>query len=208
LTSTRWPRPSSRSTRRTSPIKSSRYSNIIGPHERNGSHRGNFVQFDTVTGFLVSGNKGKGGDTEDIVSLFKTSTGRVTGNAFEGTSWSSGSGTGIITGDGGGGIGVEIDHNTLLSPGQVGIQLINGNANVHDNVLYAAPRPGLTSPNVGMSTYGGSVSGARVAGNREFWRKNDGTQNPYWWGAGTPTDGGGNNWRDTTINPTTLQVTL
>jgi hypothetical protein len=166
-------------------IRNTRYSNIIGPHERNGSHRGNLVQFDTVTGFLVSGNKGKGGDTEDIVSLFKTNTGRVTGNQFEGTNWSSGSGTGIIAGDGGGGSGIEIDDNVLVNPGQVGIQLINGNANVHDNVIYAAPRTG-TSPNVGISTYGGTVSGASVTNERVYWRKNDGSQNPFWWGAGTP----------------------
>jgi hypothetical protein len=187
-------------------IRNTRYSNIIGPHQRNGSHRGNLVQFDTVTGFLVSGNKGKGGDTEDIVSLFKTNTGRVTGNQFEGTNWSSGSGTGIIAGDGGGGSGIEIDDNVLVNPGQVGIQLINGNANVHDNVIYAAPRTG-TSPNVGISTYGGTVSGARVTNERVYWRKNDGSQNPFWWGAGTPTQTG-NNWRDTTLDPASLAVSL
>jgi hypothetical protein len=187
-------------------IRNTRYSNIIGPHERNGSHRGNLVQFDTVTGFLVSGNKGKGGDTEDIVSLFKTNTGRVTGNQFEGTNWSSGSGTGIIAGDGGGGSGIEIDDNVLVNPGQVGIQLINGNANVHDNVIYAAPRTG-TSPNVGISTYGGTVSGASVTNERVYWRKNDGSQNPFWWGAGTPAQTG-NNWRDTTLDPASLAVSL
>jgi hypothetical protein len=187
-------------------IRNTRYSNIIGPHQRNGSHRGNLVQFDTVTGFLISGNKGKGGDTEDIVSLFKTNTGRVTGNQFEGTNWSSGSGTGIIAGDGGGGSGVEIDDNVLVNPGQVGIQLINGNANVHDNVIYAAPRTG-TSPNVGISTYGGTVSGARVTNERVYWRKNDGSQNPFWWGAGTPAQTG-NNWRDTTLDPASLAVSL
>jgi hypothetical protein len=48
------------------------------------------------------------------VSLYKTNTGRVTGNWFEGTNWSSGSGTGIIVGDGGGGTGIEVDHNRLL----------------------------------------------------------------------------------------------
>jgi hypothetical protein len=85
--------------------------------------------------------------------------------------------------------------------------MINGNPNVHDNVLYAAPRSG-TSPNVGMSTYGGVVSGARVAGNHVYWRKNDGTENPKWWGAGTPTDGGGNVWSDHTIDPASLAVHL
>jgi hypothetical protein len=188
-------------------VRNTRYSNIIGPSRRDGGHHGNLVQFDTVTGFLVSGNTGKGGDTEDIVSLYKTNTGRVTGNWFEGTNWSSGSGTGIIVGDGGGGTGIEVDHNRLLSPGQVGIQMINGNPNVHDNVLYAAPRSG-TSPNVGMSTYGGVVSGARVAGNHVYWRKNDGSENPKWWGAGTPTDGGGNVWSDHTIDPAALAVHL
>jgi cell division septation protein DedD len=71
-------------------VRNTRYSNIIGPSRRDGGHHGNLVQFDTVTGFLVSGNTGKGGDTEDIVSLYKTNTGRVTGNWFEGTNWSSG----------------------------------------------------------------------------------------------------------------------
>jgi hypothetical protein len=167
------------------------------------------VDFDTVAEGVFaynSRNKGKGGDTEDIVSLFKTNTGRVTGNQFEGTNWSSGSGTGIIAGDGGGGSGIEIDDNVLVNPGQVGIQLINGNANVHDNVVYAAPRTG-TSPNVGISTYGGTVSGASVTNERVYWRKNDGSQNPFWWGAGTPAQTG-NNWRDTTLDPASLAVVL
>jgi len=181
-------------------IRNTRYSEITGPSARDGGHHGNLVQFDTVTGFLIEHNKGIGGDTEDIISLYKTNTGRVTGNAFQGTDWVSGSGTGIIVGDGGGGTGIEIDNNTLVTPGQVGIQIINGNPNVHDNIVYAAPRPPLTSPNVGMSTYGGSVSGAYVTNNRVYWRKNDGTENPYWWGAGTPTTSG-NNWHDYTLAP-------
>jgi hypothetical protein len=75
-----------------------------------------------------------------------------------------------------GGIGVEIDHNTLLSPGQVGIQLINGNANVHDNVLYAAPvrasraRTSGCPPTAGPSRARGwratASSGARTTGRR------------------------------------------
>jgi hypothetical protein len=187
-------------------VKNVRYHNITGPHQRNGTHRGNFVQFDTVNGFLVDNNKGIGGDTEDIVSLYKSGNGKVTNNEFQGTNWSSTSGTGIIIGDGGSGNNVEVAYNTLVTPGQVGIQIIDGTGHkVHDNIVYSATRPGQVSPNVGMSSYGGSPV-ASVYNNDVLWYKNDGSQNPYWWGAGSISVSG-NNWH-AALNPANLQVDL
>jgi hypothetical protein len=187
-------------------VKYSRYRNITGPHERNGTHRGNFVQFDSVNGVVIDHNKGVGGDTEDIVSLYRTGNAKVSYNQFQGTNWSSGSGTGIILGDGGTGNNVEVAYNTLVTPGQVGIQIIDGTGHrVHDNVVYSATRPGQMSPNVGMSSYGGSPS-AEVWNNRVLWYKNSGAQNPYWWGAGS-INAHDNNWH-AALDPSSLAVNL
>jgi hypothetical protein len=188
-------------------VRNTRYSNITGPSARDGGHHGNLVQFDTVNGFSIDHNAGIGGDTEDIVSLFKSGNGVVTDNRFEGTSWSSGSGTGIIIGDGGSGSNVEVARNVLVSPGQVGIQIIAGTGHrVHDNVLYAAPRPGQTSPNVAISSYASNPT-AEVYANRVYWRKNDGSENPYWWGSGT-INAHDNSWHDATLTAAALHVVL
>ena len=187
-------------------VRHSRYRNITGPHQRNGTHRGNFVQFDSVSGFTIDHNKGVGGDTEDIVSLYKSGNGKVTYNQFQGTNWSSTSGTGIILGDGGSGSNVEVAYNVLDTPGQVGIQIIDGTGQkVHDNTVYSAPRPGQVSPNVGMSSYAGSPV-ASVYNNRVLWYKNDGSQNPYWWGAGSISTSG-NDWH-ASLNAASLAVDL
>jgi hypothetical protein len=188
-------------------VRNTRYRNITGPSARDGGHHGNLVQFDTVNSFAIHHNRGVGGDTEDIVSLFRSGNGRVTDNHFEGTTWSSRSGTGIIVGDGGSGSNVEVARNVLVSPGQVGIQVIGGTGHrIHDNVLYAAPRSGLTSPNVAISSYASNPT-AEVWNNRVYWRKNDGSQNPYWWGSGH-IDAHDNTWRDSSLTLSPLRVHL
>ena len=176
-----------------------------------GSGKSNYVQFNTVTGGAVSYNKGIGGNTEDLISIYKssgTSTAPliIEHNQLEGTDWTRTSGTGIIVGDGGGGNYVTVRYNRLLTPGQVGIQLINGTGiRVHGNTVYAAPRSPLTSTNVGMSSWEGSPN-ADVYENRVRWYRNDGTQNPTWWGYGTIRELA-NDW-SAAIDPETLRVRL
>ena len=189
-------------------IADARYSNILGPHQRDGHNRGNFVQFDGVNGGLIDHNKGKGGDTEDVVSLYRSSNVIVEDNQFEGTNWTSTSGSGIAIGDGGGS-GNTARWNTLLNIGQVGIHIAGGTNNrIESNIIYGAPR---TGSNVGMYVWnqsGARCSGASVVGNRvRFWKAN-GTFMPWWSGGGCGTLTYSKNDYTTPIDPTTLAVKL
>jgi hypothetical protein len=173
----------------------SRYRNIVGPHERAGLNRANFVQFNNVNGGLIDNNKGIGGDTEDVVSLYASSRIVVEDNAFQGTNWHSTSSSGIAIGDGGGSDNIA-RRNKLLNIGQVGIFIAGGTNNkILDNVIYGEQRPGS---NVGIyvSNYsGGSCSGHTVWGNRVLFRNADGVLNGYWQGSGCGTvTKSGNDW--------------
>jgi hypothetical protein len=184
-----------------------RYSNILGPHLRDGHNRGNFVQFDGVVGGLIDHNKGKGGDTEDVVSLYRSSSVIVEDNQFEGTNWTSSSGSGIAIGDGGGSWNIA-RRNKLLNIGQVGIFIAGGTSNrIESNIIYGAPR--LYS-NVGMYVWnqGTTCIGAAVVNNHvRFWKAN-GTFSPWWHGGGCGTlNYTGNNY-STGIDPATLRVVL
>ena len=163
-------------------VVDSRYRNIIGPHERVGLNRANFVQFHRVNGGLIDHNKGIGGDTEDVVSLYQTSNVIVEDNHFEGTNWESTSSSGIALGDGAGSNNIA-RRNKLLNIGQVGIFIAGGTNNkILDNVIYGERRP---NSNVGIyvNKYSdGTCSGHTVSGNRvRFWN-DDGVLNGYWQG--------------------------
>jgi parallel beta-helix repeat protein len=165
----------------------SRYHNITGPHARVGLNRGNFVQFHDVTGGLIDHNKGKGGDTEDVISLFHSSSIKVTYNHFEGTNWTSSSGSGIAMGDGGGSNNLA-QHNKIVNIGQVGIYIAGGKNNrILNNTIYGAPK---THANVGIYVWnlsGGACSGAQVKGNKVYFRKSNGVESGYWSGGGCGT---------------------
>lgn len=186
----------------------SRYQNILGPHEREGYNRGNFVQFERVNGGLIDHNKGKGGDTEDVISLYKTSNVVVEDNHFEGTNWTSTSGSGIALSDGGGSNNIA-RRNKLLNIGQVGIFIASGTNNkIQDNIIYGEPRSGS---NVGIYVWnlsGGTCSGAVVTGNKVRFQKADGTISGYWWGGGcgTITHTGNDFWAPLSLS--SLRVTL
>ena len=162
-------------------IIDSRYSNITGPAQpRTGANVANFVQFNNVAGGLIARNKGKGGDTEDIVSIYKSSYVTVEDNHFEGTNWTSASGSGIALGDDGG-TGNIARRNILVNPGQVGIFIAGGvNHQIVDNIIIGQQR---TNSNVGVyvwNQYASACSGNTVSGNRVLWRRADGLLNPYW----------------------------
>ena len=161
-----------------------RYSNITGPSGRTGYNTGNFVQFHQVNGGRIWHNKGKGGDTEDVISLFQSSHVMVESNRLEGTNWTSDSGSGIALGDDGG-TGNTAQNNILVNIGQVGIHVSGGtNHKIIGNTILGQPR---ANSNVGIYVWnqaGGTCSGAVVKNNKVYWRKADGTEQGWWAGGG------------------------
>ena len=147
-------------------VEWNRYSEILGPHERVGLNRANFVQFDQVRGGYIGNNKGKwrrhrGHRQPARLRRLRRGTLYVEYNHFEGRDWSSESGQGSRSGDGGSSHSIA-RNNVLLNPGQVGIFIAGGTNNaIIDNVLYGEQRP---SSNVG------STSGARTIGNAPITR--------------------------------------
>jgi hypothetical protein len=147
----------------------------------------NLVQFDKCT---FSGSlhdcKGVGGKTEDIISVYK-SGGPSAPKAltierchFEGTNWSSGSGSGLMIGDGGGG-NIVVQDITLTNPGQVGIGIAGGtNIIAQRCTIFGEQRP---LSNIGMYVWdqsGLGSSGISVLNNRVRWKDATGTVNGFW----------------------------
>jgi hypothetical protein len=156
----------------------SRYQNITGG---TGGQTGNFVQFDKVNTGLIARNKGKDGTTEDIVSIYFSNNITVEDNHFEGTNWTSASGSGIALGDANG-TGNIAQRNRLLNVGQVGAFISGGTNNtIRDNIILGEARP---LSNVGMYVWmnGGSTtcSGHTVDGNYVRWATEAGGANPYY----------------------------
>jgi hypothetical protein len=195
-------------------IEWNRYLDILGPHERVGKHRANFVQLVRVTRGSISHNKGRGGDTEDIISMYKsggssTSPFIIEYNHFEGTNWTSPSGSGIALGDEASAYSIA-RYNTLLNVGQVGMFIAGGtNHKILDNVIYGERR---TSSNVGLyvwNQYAATCSGHEVRGNRVSWRKADGSISGSWNGGncGTISGWSSNDW-NASLDPAALKVGL
>lgn len=195
-------------------VEWNRYLDILGPHPRVGLHRANFVQFDKVHGGYIGNNKGRGGDTEDIVNLHAsdgtpTEPLYVEDNHFEGTNWTSASGSGIALGDGGSAHTIA-RNNILLNPGQVGIFIAGGTDNaILNNVVYGEQRP---LSNVGLYVWnqsGSACSGHEVRGNRVRWYGAEGEASPAWdaGNCGTVAGWSTNDW-SAILDPTTLRVEL
>lgn len=189
----------------------SRYSNITGPAQpRTGANVANFVQLNKVTGALIARNKGKGGDTEDIISVYQSSNVVVEDNHFEGTNWTSGSGSGIALSDGGGS-GNIARRNILVNPGQVGAFIAGGiNSVIADNIIIGQQRD---KSNVGIYVWNQSssaCSGHTVSGNRVLWLRADGVPNPAWdaRNCGTITGWSTNVWNDPTLDIEQYRVGL
>jgi hypothetical protein len=195
-------------------VEWNRYSDILGPHARVGLNRANFVQFDKVLGGYIGNNKGRGGDTEDIISLHDANGTAdqpliVENNHFEGTDWQSESGSGIALGDSGSSYAIARD-NTLFNPGQVGIFIAGGTGNaIVGNVVIGEQRP---LSNVGIYVWSQSDSecaGHEVSGNRVKWTRADGEPNASWdQGNCGPVAGWSTNDWQPTIDPAQLRVDL
>jgi hypothetical protein len=185
-----------------------------------GSGHSNYVQFARTTDGYIGHNKGIGGNTEDMISMYQSGGSSSSSpivieyNQFEGTNWASPSGTGINMGDSGGSHMIA-RFNTLLSPAQVGIAVSSGTDNhITDNIIYGAQRP---FSNVGISVWNQitsvTCSGIEVSRNKVKWYRYDGVQNPAWsagncgpilgWTSGTNT----NDWF-APLDPNTMHVVL
>lgn len=162
----------------------------------------NFVQFDKVNGpgSSISGNRGAnqlgGSNAEDLISLFDSngtsaSPIRVADNHLK-DGGPSGSGSGIMLGDGGGSHQIA-EGNLLVNPGQVGIGVAGGDdMAVIGNQIYSSAQ---SWSNVGMFAwaFGGSGCGyVEISGNQVDWTAAGGYRNSFWNGGGCDLDMYGN----------------
>ncbi|MCC7250772.1 right-handed parallel beta-helix repeat-containing protein [Hyphomicrobium sp.] len=161
---------------------------IVSP--RGPIPRGQFVQFDKVTGSdnrirCNSGHNEPGqGEPEDAISLYQShgtaqSPITVADNLIVGGGPSE-SGGGIMLGDSGGSYQVAT-RNVLVDPGQYGIAVSSGHdLSILDNVVYARRQP---FTNVGIYTwnqYDPKCHSIRVEGNEVKWISKTGAPNPFW----------------------------
>lgn len=164
---------------------------FVNVRKRADNARGQFVQFNNVTGAgnEVSGNKGENfageSNPEDLVNMYGSSGTSVSpilikNNMFRGGG-PSGSGGGIIAGDYNGSY-ITIDGNTLLNPGQYGIAIAGGNNNVVTNNKIFSKQ--FTWSNIALYIWmqGGATSCANntIKGNRAAWVNKNGVSNVAW----------------------------
>lgn len=162
---------------------------------RIGSGRSNHIQIaESSLSGRIRYNQFLGGRTEDMVSTWRAG-GRGVGaeliverNKFQGLvadtstarAWTSTSGTGIIIGDGRGSRKngyVIVRYNTFLTPGQVGIQHIDGpGLQTYGNRIYGERRPKNNNP---ISSWEGTPRGI-VRDNRYEWMNSDGRRPGPW----------------------------
>jgi len=184
---------------------------------RGGFPRGQFVQFNTVTG---AGNEiknnvgenvlGAGRDPVDLINLYKSSGTAaspiwVAGNKFRGGGPDT-TGGGIMTGDNGGNY-QQIENNILVDAGQYGIAIASGtNINILNNQVYARQQPWT---NVGIyawnQTAGTTCSLNTVQGNSVNFTNKHGVSSPYWFDVSCqPISGATNNNWNATFGPEIL----
>ncbi len=188
--------------------------NVHGPFPR-----GQLAQFNKVTG---GGNRinqnlalnilGKS-HPEDVINIYQSSGTpddpiQVIGNKIRGGG-PSGSGGGIMTGDGGGAY-IVVRDNIVVDPGQYGIAIAGGHhIQILDNKVFGKKQP---FTNVGIYVWNQSnapSSGHTVRGNQVRWFNKAGTENPCWDAnnCGTVAGWDGNDWHadlDDKILPTDL----
>jgi hypothetical protein len=186
-----------------------------------GSGHSNYIQFSRcVFDGSVSGCKFLGGRTEDMISIYQSGGAGVGAeliiedNALQGLvadtadarAWTSSSGTGIIVGDSPGDSrngNTIVRNNTLLTPGQVGLQHIDGpNIYTYGNTVLGEKRALNNNP---MTSYAGNPSG-EVYDNTYYWTNNDDSHPSPSFGAGTMSVH--DNTSDPTLDPADLAVTL
>ncbi|MBS1532326.1 MAG: right-handed parallel beta-helix repeat-containing protein [Bacteroidetes bacterium] len=188
--------------------------NMKGPFPR-----GQFVQFDNVTGTgnRINSNKFQNiqgqSNPEDAISVYQSSGTatdpiQVNSNQIRGGGPSS-TGSGIMLGDGGGAY-VTANWNTLVDPGQCGMAISGGtNMTIYENRIYAKQQ---SFTNVGLYYWnqsGKASSAIKISTNNVNFIKSDGELNdtylPY--GSLVPT-GWSTNYYNKSLSETTLPATL
>lgn len=163
---------------------------FVNMRQRSGPARGQFVQFNAVTGEgnEVSGNKGENfageSDPEDLISMFKSSGTAaspilIKNNMFRGGGPSL-SGGGIVLGDYGGSYMIA-EGNTLLDPGQYGMAVAGGsNMTMINNKIFAKQQPFTNNPLFVWGQSGVACSNITVKSNRASWVDKTGYVNGGW----------------------------
>jgi hypothetical protein len=163
---------------------------FINARQRLGEGRGQFVQFNGVTGEgnVIENNQGENfageSDPEDLISLFKSygtaaSPILIRNNTFRGGGPSL-SGGGIMTGDYGGGY-IKVENNTLIDPGQYGIATAGGNdITIINNKIYGKQQFFTNNPLYVWGQLGVACYNINVTGNRANWTDKNGYYNMGW----------------------------
>lgn len=162
--------------------------NVKGPFPR-----GQLAQFDKVSGpgNCVNSNLCQNvlgrSNPEDAISVFQSngtpdSPIQVVGNQIRGGG-PSGSGGGIMTGDGGGSY-ILVQDNILVDPGQYGIAIAGGDhIQIISNRVYGKQQ---AFTNVGLyvwNQYTPPCNSHTVSGNQVRWFNSSGVENPCWNGS-------------------------
>lgn len=190
--------------------------------------RGQCVQFNNVKGSAsskitcnvadVQGQPNAFRNVEDWFNFYSTGQvevayNRIRGGGYQGYNGNNPSGTAILFGDAQGGTGLWAHDNVIVNVTNVGIGVAGSvGARVENNRIYMnGPASGnYTNIGIYVATYSqGACSGHRVAGNRAWVRKNDGSPNHYWTsGSCGPVDTGGtanpNVWDDASLDPVAM----
>lgn len=163
---------------------------FVNVHKREDGSRGQFVQFNQVTGEgnIIENNKGENfpdeSDPEDLISLYQShgtaaSPILVRNNIFRGGGPSI-SGGGIMTGDQGGSY-LHVENNTLIDPGQYGIATAGGtNITILNNKIYGRQQSFTNNPLYVWAQTGVACSDINVMGNKINWTDNTGYLNMGW----------------------------
>ena len=163
---------------------------FVNVRKRADDSRGQFVQFNKVTGTgnVIENNKGENfpdeSNPEDLISLYKSSGTAsspvsIRNNMFRGGGPSP-SGGGIMTGDNGGDY-IIVENNTLVDPGQYGIATSGGsNITIINNKMFAKEQPFSNNP---LYVWGQSAacSDIIVKSNRANWTDKNGYNNLGWY---------------------------
>ncbi len=163
---------------------------FVNVRMKDGSTRGQFVQFNNVTGAgnEISGNKGENfsgeSNPEDLISMFKssgisTSPTQIRNNIFRGGGPSA-SGGGIVLGDYGGSY-IIADGNVVLNPGSYGMAIAGGsNMTLTNNKIFAKQQPFTNNPLFIWEQSGSACANNVIKSNRASWTDKNGYVNGGW----------------------------
>lgn len=155
-----------------------------------GPKRGQFVQFNTVTGAgnEVSNNKGENfpgeSDPEDMISMFRSSGTSASPIQIR-NNWGRGggpsaSGGGIVLGDYGGSY-IVADGNVLLNPGNYGMAISGGHyMTITNNKIFSKQTLISNNPLFIWAQAGAACSNNTIRNNRVTWINSAGIFNDGW----------------------------